>query len=53
MNIQLRNELISMCDEDQEMLGKLADSGEHADYKDDMHPKLKKLLREIQKEQKK
>jgi hypothetical protein len=53
MNDALRNELIAMADEDQQLLEKLSNSGELADFKDDVHPELKKKLKEIQKEQKK
>jgi hypothetical protein len=44
MNDELRIELITMADEDQQLLEKLSKSGELADWKDDVHPELKKVL---------
>ncbi|MDR3631063.1 MAG: hypothetical protein P4L42_12085 [Desulfocapsaceae bacterium] len=44
MNDELRNELIAMVDEDQQLLEKLSNSGELADWKDDVHPELKKVF---------
>jgi len=43
-NQQLHDELIKMADEDQQLLAKLSNSGALLNYKDSVHPQLKKVF---------
>ena len=44
MNQILKNELISLADEDQRLIEKLSKSGELLDYEDELHPEIKKIF---------